>query len=82
MKATKILSFLLALACLLGLFAACSQGGGVVADGFLYQKILKNLNPHTIRFVTNGIKLTELDPHYIGLLGACSNAVIGMEKNV
>lgn len=57
-------------------------GGGVVADGFLYQKILKKLNPHTIRFVTNGIKLTELDPHYIGLLGACSNAVKGMENNV
>lgn len=56
-------------------------GGGVVADGFLYQKILERLNPHTIRFVTNGIVLTALDPHYIGLLGACSNAVKGMEKS-
>lgn len=55
-------------------------GGGVVSDGFLYQKVLERLNPQTIRFVTNGIVLTALDPRYIGLLGACSNAVKGMEE--
>ena len=55
-------------------------GGGVVADGFLFRKVQEKLNPHTIRFVTNGIVLTALDPHYIGLLGACSNGIIGMEK--
>lgn len=55
-------------------------GGGVVSDGFLYPKILEKLNPQTMRFVTNGIALTTLDPRYIGLLGACSNAVIGMEE--
>ena len=55
-------------------------GGGVVSDGFLYPKVLERLNSQTIRFVTNGIALTSLDPRYIGLLGACSNAVKGMEK--
>lgn len=55
-------------------------GGGVVSDGFLYRKIIDKLNPHTIRFVTGGIVLTDLDPRYIGVLGACSNAVKGMEE--
>lgn len=56
-------------------------GGGVVSDGFLYEKILKKVNPYTIRFVTNGVVLTSLDPRYIGLMGACSNAVKGMEES-
>ncbi|MDD4850846.1 MAG: ROK family protein [Gemmiger sp.] len=55
-------------------------GGGVVSDGFLYEKVKAQLNPHTIRYVTNGIHLTALDPHTIGLLGACSNAVIKLEE--
>ena len=54
-------------------------GGGVVSDRFLYPKILANLNQHTIRFVTNGIVLTELDPRQVGILGACSNAMKGMK---
>ena len=56
-------------------------GGGVVSDGFLYRRILEKLNPQAIRFVTGGIVLTELDPRFIGVLGACSNAVKGMEEN-
>lgn len=56
-------------------------GGGVMSDGFLYTKVMEKLNPHTIRFVTKGIVLTDLDPALIGVLGACSNAVIGMEEN-
>ena len=55
-------------------------GGGVMSDGFLYPKVLERLNQHTIRYVTNGIVLTDLDPRYIGLLGACSNAVKGKEN--
>lgn len=55
-------------------------GGGVMSDGFLFEKVQKLLNPHTVRFVTNGIHLTALDPARIGLLGACSNAIIGMEE--
>lgn len=54
-------------------------GGGVMTGGFMYEKIKERLNPHTIRYVTNGIRLTELDPAFIGLLGACSNALKGME---
>ena len=55
-------------------------GGGVMSDGFLYPKVLERLNQHTIRYVTNGIVLTDLDPSFIGLLGACSNAVKGKEN--
>lgn len=55
-------------------------GGGVVSDGFLYKKILEKLNPYTIRYVTNGVVLTSLDPRHIGLMGACSNAIKGMEE--
>ena len=54
-------------------------GGGVMTGGFMFEKIKEKLNPHTIRYVTNGIRLTELDPAFIGLLGACSNALKGME---
>jgi hypothetical protein len=52
----------------------------VVADGFLFPRILEKLNAHTVRFVTRGIRLTSLDPASIGLLGACSNAILGMEE--
>lgn len=55
-------------------------GGGVLADGFLYPKVLEKLNPYTIRYVTSGVVLTGLDSRFIGLLGACSNAVKGMEE--
>lgn len=55
-------------------------GGGVMSDGFLYHKVMEKLNPYTIRYVTNGVMLTALDPGYIGLLGACSNAITGMEE--
>ena len=55
-------------------------GGGVMTGGFLYRKVLEKLNPYTIRYVTNGVVLTALDPGYIGLLGACGNAIRGMEE--
>ena len=54
-------------------------GGGVMSSGFLYPKVLERLNRHTIRYVTRGVVLTELDPAFIGILGACSNAKMGME---
>lgn len=57
-------------------------GGGVVADGFLFEKIRNNLNPYTIRFVTKGVVLTALDPNLIGLMGACCNAINGMEEQL
>ncbi|MDR1689406.1 MAG: ROK family protein [Clostridiales bacterium] len=50
-------------------------GGGVVADGFLLPLIKENLNPGTMRYVTNGVVLTRLDPKHIGLIGACTVAM-------
>lgn len=45
-------------------------GGGVVADGYMHGKILEKLQPITMRFVTNGLVITKLNPDFIGLLGA------------
>ena len=47
-------------------------GGGIVSSGFILPFIEKNLNKHTMRFVSNGVKLTQLNPEFIGLLGAAS----------
>lgn len=55
-------------------------GGGIMADDFLYLRILERLNPYTTRYVTGGVVRTALDPRKIGLLGACSNAIKGMEE--
>ncbi len=54
-------------------------GGGVLTDGFLYPKILERLSSHTVRFVKDNIVLTHLDPAKIGLMGACSNAILGLK---
>jgi len=56
-------------------------GGGLMSDDFLRQKILGRLNPFTIRYVTGGIVRTGLDPRNIGLLGACGNAIKGLEES-
>lgn len=45
-------------------------GGGVVADGYMHEKLLEKLNPTTMRFVSNGVVITKLNPEFIGLLGA------------
>ncbi len=45
-------------------------GGGIVADGYIHTKVLEKLNPTTMRFVTNGVVITKLNPEFIGLLGA------------
>ncbi|MDR1499727.1 MAG: ROK family protein [Tannerellaceae bacterium] len=45
-------------------------GGGLVADGYLHTKTLGKLNPTTLRFVTNGVVVTKLNPVFIGLMGA------------
>jgi len=52
-------------------------GGGIVSSGFIYPKVLEKLNKTTIRFVTNGVVLTQLDPAFIGLIGA---AAVAMNK--
>lgn len=45
-------------------------GGGIVSDGYLHTKVVEKLNPTTMRFVTNGVVITKLNPDFIGLLGA------------
>ena len=50
-------------------------GGGIVSDPMMYNNILMRLHKGTMRFVTNGVVLTRLDPVYAGLLGAAAVAV-------
>ncbi len=45
-------------------------GGGMVSDGYIHTKVLEKLNPVTMRFVSNGVVITKLNPDFIGLLGA------------
>ncbi len=54
-------------------------GGGIVSDGFLFPKILDKLNKTTMRFVSNGVLLTQLDPNLAGLLGAATVAMEGYQ---
>jgi len=50
-------------------------GGGIVSDGYIHTKVLEKLNPTTMRFVTNGVVITKLNPDFIGLLGAAAVAM-------
>lgn len=49
-------------------------GGGVVSDGFLLDLVKQKLRPETVRFLSHGIVLTNLNPHYVGLLGSAAVA--------
>ena len=55
-------------------------GGGVVSDGFILERVKRKLNPKVNRFLTYGITLTRLNPHYIGLLGATAIASINSKE--
>ena len=55
-------------------------GGGVVSDGFILERVKRKLNPMVNRFLTYGITLTRLNPHYIGLLGATAIASINSKE--
>lgn len=50
-------------------------GGGIVADVMMYNSILSKLHKHTMRFVTNGVVLSRLNPEFAGLLGAAAVAL-------
>ena len=39
-------------------------GGGIVSDGYIHEKILEKLHPTTMRFVTNGVVITKLNPGF------------------
>lgn len=56
-------------------------GGGIVSDPMMYTNILQRLHKGTMRFVTNGVVITRLDPAYVGLLGAAAVAVTMNEKS-
>lgn len=45
-------------------------GGGVITDGWLLPRIRERLNPDAMRFVRNGLVMTEMNSDYIGLIGA------------
>lgn len=50
-------------------------GGSIVADEYIFEKILNKLNHNTMRFVSNGVVITKLNPQFIGLLGAAAVAM-------
>ncbi|MBO4742343.1 MAG: ROK family protein [Bacteroidales bacterium] len=50
-------------------------GGSIVANEYIFDRILSGLNQNTMRFVTNGVVLTKLNPQFIGLLGAAAVAM-------
>ena len=52
-------------------------GGGVASEDYIYERILEAVDKYTVRFVSNGIRRTSLNPHYAGLLGAAANAMTG-----
>lgn len=45
-------------------------GGGIISDARFYEKVLSKLNANTMRFVSNGVVITHLNPDFVGLLGA------------
>lgn len=50
-------------------------GGGVVASGYLLEKMQPYLIHSALRFVSGGILLSKLDPSFMGLLGAAAVAI-------
>ena len=50
-------------------------GGSIVADEYIFEKILNKLNHNTMRFVSNGVVITKLNPQFVGLLGAAAVAM-------
>lgn len=47
-------------------------GGGVMNSGWFLEHLVTFLNDKTIRFVTKGISVTELDPNVVALKGAAA----------
>ena len=51
------------------------MGGSIMSDGYMLERMQPLLQAETMRFVTNDVQLTKLNPHYIGLLGAAVVAI-------
>ena len=50
-------------------------GGNVAANDVMFEKVRSHLNAYTMRFVSNGVVITKLNPKFIGLLGAAAVAM-------
>ncbi len=50
-------------------------GGSIIVMGNLFTRVLSLLHAPTMRFVTNGVVLTRLNPKFVGLLGAAAVAM-------
>ena len=50
-------------------------GGGVIAQETMLDRVKQRLHPSTMRFVVNGVVLSQLNPRFAGLLGACAVAM-------
>ncbi len=57
-------------------------GGGILSDGYIFEKMTAKLNPTTVRFVTGGVRLTRLDADMTGLLGAGAVAMNNLKSQV
>lgn len=55
-------------------------GGGIISDPMMYSMIIDRLHAGTMRFVTNGVVITHLNPTHIGLLGAAAIAMTESKK--
>lgn len=51
------------------------MGGSIMSDGYMLDRMRPLLQAETMRFVTNGVRLTTLNPKHIGLLGAAVVAI-------
>lgn len=51
-------------------------GGGLISDGWLLPKLKAGFNRTTMRFVRNGVVLTDLDPRQITFIGA---GIVGLQ---
>ena len=60
--------------------ASVVLGGGVVSDGVLLSLAQRHLQAHTMRYVTLGTGISRLNPRTLGLVGACANAILGMNR--
>lgn len=55
-------------------------GGGIISDGWLFDKVSARLDANTMRGVTNGVVFSSFDPNYAGLIGAASLGMLKIGK--
>lgn len=55
-------------------------GGGLANNDIFYKLMLEKLNANTMRFVTEGVHQTEIDPRFIALKGCAVH--FGLMSNI